>query len=321
MKAFLTVAILLSLLAPASSSRMLGASSIWLLSSSQADAQNCKDGVCELPTTSANKTISHSAIEKEWKAASVTKTEPDNLVDLVAEMCKLGYNAEEAKDSLSQNDFDVSKAAEFLDNEGEKTEKAKKLSTGGMWTLEASRAALNECNWNVTQAQNLLENEEASITAQFSASVAEMVDKGWDELVARQALLTQWTIDQRKAQGTNTSTSRDVLDQIRPSLKRSNNTGTKGVTSTEKKGTEPKPAKKEDCVFEVNSNNFQKVVLDSPVPVILDVYADWCGPCKQLGPVLENAAMKSGGMFRLAKVNSDHERGISEMLSVTGDLV
>ena len=41
-----------------------------------------------------------------------------------------------------------------------------------------------------------------------------------------------------------------------------------------------------------------QVVIESPVPVLLDVYADWCGPCKQLGPMLEEMAMRSGGMFR-----------------------
>jgi thioredoxin 1 len=35
-------------------------------------------------------------------------------------------------------------------------------------------------------------------------------------------------------------------------------------------------------------------VLESKVPVLVDIYADWCGPCKQLGPMLESAAMKSG---------------------------
>jgi thioredoxin-like negative regulator of GroEL len=56
----------------------------------------------------------------------------------------------------------------------------------------------------------------------------------------------------------------------------------------------PKPAKKEDCVFEGNAANFQQLVLESKVPVLVDIYADWCGPCKQLGPMLEAAAMKSG---------------------------
>ena len=58
--------------------------------------------------------------------------------------------------------------------------------------------------------------------------------------------------------------------------------------------------------------------MDDETPVLLDVYADWCGPCKQLGPVLENAAMKSGGMFHLVKVNSDKNRELVETLGVTG---
>jgi thioredoxin 1 len=47
-------------------------------------------------------------------------------------------------------------------------------------------------------------------------------------------------------------------------------------------------------VFEGNAANFQQLVLESKVPVLVDIYADWCGPCKQLGPMLEAAAMKSG---------------------------
>ena len=135
-------------------------------------------------------------------------------------------------------------------------------------------------------------------------------------------------MDQRKTLGTNTTVPRDILDSIRPSLKRvidttptTNNNKAKGSTLTGSAGVKdkaPTPAKKEDCVFEVTSENFQKVVLESPVPVLVDVYADWCGPCKQLGPMLESAAMKSGGMFRLAKVNSDKESSLAQTLEVQG---
>ena len=189
-----------------------------------------------------------------------------------------------------------------------------------------------------------------------------MLDNGWEEVVARQALLgertpfstnyspclpeahphiypsislsslppslisAQWSMDQRKSVGTNTTVPRDVLDSIRPSLKRQNDTTTstnkaKAGAATGSAGVKekaPTPAKKEDCVFEVTSENFQKVVLESPVPVLVDVYADWCGPCKQLGPMLESAAMKSGGMFRLAKVNSDKESSLAQTLEVQG---
>ena len=79
----------------------------------------------------------------------------------------------------------------------------------------------------------------------------------------------------------------------------------------------PKPAKKSDVVFEATAATLQKLVLESPVPVLLDVYADWCGPCKALGPALEEMAVKAGGAFRLVKVNSDNERSVSTALEVT----
>jgi len=79
----------------------------------------------------------------------------------------------------------------------------------------------------------------------------------------------------------------------------------------------PKPSKKEDVVFQATAENIQKLVLESPVPVLLDVYADWCGPCKALTPALEQMAVKGGGVFRLVKLNTDEERTISAALEVT----
>ena len=134
-------------------------------------------------------------------------------------------------------------------------------------------------------------------------------------------------MDQRKSQGSNSTVPRDILDSIRPTLKRQNETATSNSNTKANaaaaatgsvKEKAPTPAKREDCVFEVTSENFQKLVLESPVPVLVDVYADWCGPCKQLGPMLESAAMKSGGMFRLAKINSDKQSSLSQTLEVQG---
>ena len=62
-------------------------------------------------------------------------------------------------------------------------------------------------------------------------------------------------------------------------------------------------ANKADVVFEATAAQVQELVLESPVPVLLDVYADWCGPCKVLGPILEEMAVKAGGLFRLVKIN------------------
>lgn len=77
----------------------------------------------------------------------------------------------------------------------------------------------------------------------------------------------------------------EVLKKIRPSLRKertdsslvsqSSTNSFSPVKSIPK--VNPQPAKTDDVIFEVSANNFQKVVLDSPVPVILDIYADWCG--------------------------------------------
>ena len=79
----------------------------------------------------------------------------------------------------------------------------------------------------------------------------------------------------------------------------------------------PTPAKKEDVIFEGTTSTLQSLVLESPVPVLLDVYADWCGPCKHLTPILEQIVINAGGMLRLVKVNTDQQRQISNVLEVT----
>jgi thioredoxin 1 len=78
----------------------------------------------------------------------------------------------------------------------------------------------------------------------------------------------------------------------------------------------PTPANKADVVFDATSSQIQELVLESPVPVLVDVYADWCGPCKALTPALEEMAVKAGGAFRLVKVNTDNENAISAALGV-----
>jgi len=151
------------------------------------------------------------------------------------------------------------------------------------------------------------------------------VAHGWSEYVAREALLSQFMMNQRAANGENVTVATEILQKIRPTLRKpvepapANNAkeGSAADPSSQDSPTAsnhansakpaepaktepvlPTPAKKEDVVFQVSAANFQSLVLESPVPVVLDVYADWCGPCKQLGPVLEEAAIKAGGAFR-----------------------
>ena len=63
-------------------------------------------------------------------------------------------------------------------------------------------------------------------------------------------------------------------------------------------------------VIKADSKNFENEVLRSDVPVIVDFNADWCGPCRMLGPVLEQVAAENDG-FKVAAVNVDENEDIA----------
>ena len=57
--------------------------------------------------------------------------------------------------------------------------------------------------------------------------------------------------------------------------------------------------------FEVNQDEFQTEVLDSATPVLVDFWAEWCGPCKMIAPIVDEIADEYDGRLRVAKVDAD----------------
>jgi putative thioredoxin len=71
-------------------------------------------------------------------------------------------------------------------------------------------------------------------------------------------------------------------------------------------------------VVDIDQNNAQQYLIDESFnrPVVVDFWADWCAPCKQLMPLLEKLADEYAGAFLLAKINADEQQGISQQLGV-----
>ncbi len=69
-------------------------------------------------------------------------------------------------------------------------------------------------------------------------------------------------------------------------------------------------------MIKITKENFEQEVLKSDVPVLIDFWAEWCGPCKMLSPIIEEIANEANGEYKVGKVNIDQQLELANAFKI-----
>jgi thioredoxin 1 len=69
-------------------------------------------------------------------------------------------------------------------------------------------------------------------------------------------------------------------------------------------------------VLQLNEKEFEKEVLKSETPALVDFYADWCGPCRMVSPILESLSKEYEGKMKFVKINTDENQDLAMKLGI-----
>ena len=73
-----------------------------------------------------------------------------------------------------------------------------------------------------------------------------------------------------------------------------------------------------EAIQHVTDDSFEPEVLKSEVPVLVDYWAEWCGPCKSIAPILEEVAKDYAGRVKIAKINVDENQAVPAKFGIRG---